>query len=240
MYYLYRHIRLDTREVFYVGVGSKPNDKSIKRLGNTYKSEYYRAFDKCERNLFWNNIVNKAGYCVQIMFECNDYNAVLLKEREFIKLYGRRDLGLGTLVNMTDGGEGNQGILNLNTQVKVKCFDLDGSIFKHFNSVSEAAFYFNTKSHHISDCCGGKIRTFKGKIWRYEADNFNKFKIDHGKRKVIIQYDMNDNIIKEYTSITEAAKSIKGQESSISRALRGIRGKYRNFKWKYKESASSK
>ena len=28
------------------------------------------------------------------------------KEKEFIKLYGRRDLGLGTLVNLTDGGYG--------------------------------------------------------------------------------------------------------------------------------------
>ena len=31
------------------------------------------------------------------------------KEKEYIKFYGRRDLGLGSLVNMTDGGEGGLG-----------------------------------------------------------------------------------------------------------------------------------
>jgi hypothetical protein len=33
------------------------------------------------------------------------------KEKYFIKLYGRRDLGTGTLVNMTDGGEGSSGAI---------------------------------------------------------------------------------------------------------------------------------
>ncbi len=33
-----------------------------------------------------------------------------IKETEFIKLYGRRDLGLGTLVNMTNGGDGIVGL----------------------------------------------------------------------------------------------------------------------------------
>ena len=33
------------------------------------------------------------------------------KEREFIKLCGRKDLGLGTLVNKTDGGEGTVGCI---------------------------------------------------------------------------------------------------------------------------------
>lgn len=32
-------------------------------------------------------------------------NLFLRKKKEYIKRYGRRDLGLGTLVNLTDGGE---------------------------------------------------------------------------------------------------------------------------------------
>jgi hypothetical protein len=39
------------------------------------------------------------------------------KEIELIALYGRRDLGLGTLVNLTNGGEGN---LNPSEDVRYK------------------------------------------------------------------------------------------------------------------------
>ena len=44
--YLYRHIRPDKNEVFYVGVGS-----------NTTR----RAWERRKRNQMWNNVVNKVG-----------------------------------------------------------------------------------------------------------------------------------------------------------------------------------
>jgi hypothetical protein len=95
--YLYRHIRSDKNEVFYIGIGVDT------------KSKYRRAFMNYSRNKFWNNITNKTGYVVEIVLKDLEYNVLLEKEKEFIKLYGRRDLGLGTLVNLTDGGEGTLG-----------------------------------------------------------------------------------------------------------------------------------
>lgn len=93
MGYLYRHIRLDTNEVFYIGVS----------CSNDYR--YKRAKEKCNRNPLWNNIVTKTQYSVEIVLEDLTDEALYEKEVEFIKLYGRRDLGTGTLVNMSDGGE---------------------------------------------------------------------------------------------------------------------------------------
>lgn len=93
MGYLYRHIRLDTNEVFYIGVS----------CSNDYR--YKRAKEKCNRNPLWNNIVAKTPYRVEIVLEDLTDEALYEKEIEFIKLYGRRDLGTGTLVNMSDGGE---------------------------------------------------------------------------------------------------------------------------------------
>ena len=43
-HYLYRHIRLDTNEVFYVGIGTKP--KSFKSMA----IEFSRAYSKNTRN----------------------------------------------------------------------------------------------------------------------------------------------------------------------------------------------
>ena len=90
---LYRHIRIDKNEPFYIGIGI--NEK--------------RAYSKYGRNAFWKNIVAKTDYEVEILLESDDYEFIKQKEIEFIALYGRRDLEKGTLVNLTDGGDGMLG-----------------------------------------------------------------------------------------------------------------------------------
>jgi len=104
-YYLYRHIRLDKNEPFYIGIGTK-----YKKF-HTHKREYARAFQKRDRNQFWKFIVNKTKYKIDIIFETNDYEIIKLKEIEFIKIYGRKNTNTGSLVNLTDGGEGNVGMI---------------------------------------------------------------------------------------------------------------------------------
>ena len=96
-YYLYRHIRLDKNEVFYIGIGTIP----LKPYGNTIKAYYWRAFEKNKsRNSYWKNIINKTDYKVEIMFETNSIELIQKKEIEFINLY--KD----TLCNLTEGGFG--------------------------------------------------------------------------------------------------------------------------------------
>lgn len=90
MFYVYAHFKSDDNTIFYVGVA-----KLIKRFTS-----------KLGRNRYWHNIVNKHGFYHKIMFETGSWDNCLQKEIEFIKLYGRRDLGLGPLCNLTDGGEG--------------------------------------------------------------------------------------------------------------------------------------
>lgn len=93
-FYTYRHIRPDTNEVFYIGKGRRR-----------------RAWDMYNRTKFWNNIVNanNGHYIVEIVTENLLEIDAILHEIYLIKLYGRRDLGLGTLCNLTDGGEGASG-----------------------------------------------------------------------------------------------------------------------------------
>jgi hypothetical protein len=94
MAYVYRHIRLDKNEPFYIGIG---NDQ-----------EYKRAHDKyaCRRSKFWKKIADKTEYIVEILFDDIDFEFAKQKEIEFIKLYGRKNLGTGPLCNLTDGGDG--------------------------------------------------------------------------------------------------------------------------------------
>lgn len=98
MGYVYRHVRLDKNEVFYVGLSLLDDP------------QYKRAYSRGDRrNQHWKNIINTTPYRVDIIMDDLTVEETYEKEKEFIKLYGRKDLGLGTLVNFTDGGEGSLG-----------------------------------------------------------------------------------------------------------------------------------
>jgi hypothetical protein len=92
---VYRHIRLDKNVPFYVGISN----------GNRR-----RPYAK-NRNSIWVAITNKSEYRVEIIVDDLTWEQALEKEKEFIALYGRRDLGKGTLANMTDGGDGAIGMI---------------------------------------------------------------------------------------------------------------------------------
>jgi hypothetical protein len=87
---VYQHRRLDTNEIFYIGIG-----KTI-----------CRSKSKKNRNEYWHHIVEKHGYDVEILHTGISWEEACQLEMTYIKKYGRKDLGLGLLVNLTDGGEG--------------------------------------------------------------------------------------------------------------------------------------
>lgn len=80
-YYVYRHIGIDNKEVFYIGKGT----------GN-------RAYSRSGRNEDWYLYVNKHQYTVEILQENLLENEALKLERKLIKHYKR----VGTLVNRAD------------------------------------------------------------------------------------------------------------------------------------------
>lgn len=86
---VYKHTK-PSGDIFYIGIGV------LKK----------RAYSVHGRNKHWHNTVNKYGYNVDIICDDVDYNTAKQIESYLIRYYGRKDLGLGLLVNMTDGGEG--------------------------------------------------------------------------------------------------------------------------------------
>lgn len=97
MAYVYQHIRLDTNEVFYIGIGSDSN--------------YKRANNEINRTKFWKTIVKKTKFKVEIIADKISWNEACEIEKALIKKYGRKDLNNGTLVNLTDGGDGANGCI---------------------------------------------------------------------------------------------------------------------------------
>ena len=103
---VYRHRREDNGDVFYVGIGV--NKK--------------RAFSLLSRNKFWKDMIKNHIYKVEIVSDNINWKEACQIEKYLISFYGRRDLGLGTLVNLTDGGEGIPGCKKIITEeFKEKC-----------------------------------------------------------------------------------------------------------------------
>lgn len=103
MAYVYRHIRLDKNIPFYIGIGSDD------------KGKYKRAYDNgpTSRNKYWNNIISKTEYDIEIILDNLTWDEACQKEIEFIALYKRKRDG-GTLANLTLGGEGQVGMIPWN------------------------------------------------------------------------------------------------------------------------------
>lgn len=103
-FYLYRHIRTDLNVPFYIGIGTKPI--RFRKESQEFKRAFIGILHPGKRNNWWINIYNKTDVEVEIMYTSNSWEDVKGKEIEFIKLYGKLSEGTGTLVNLTDGGDG--------------------------------------------------------------------------------------------------------------------------------------
>jgi hypothetical protein len=136
MAYVYKHTRNDTNVVFYIGIGK-------------YQK---RAFSKSGRNKHWTNIVNKFGDSVEIIELNLTWEEACEFERYWIKFYGRRDLNEGTLVNMTDGGDGQIGRI-ASDEFKLK--------LKQSNTGKTLSDNHKDK---ISEACKGKVLSDEHKL----------------------------------------------------------------------------
>lgn len=90
-YYLYFHSNPSTNEVFYVGIG---------------RSNSSRYISKRQRTILWQNYVGKYGFISTKVGICLTREQAIEMEKYWIKQFGRKDKGKGSLLNLTDGGEG--------------------------------------------------------------------------------------------------------------------------------------
>jgi len=204
---VYQHRRLDTNEIFYIGIELDTNKR--KAIGK-------RAFVKYHRSKYWDNIVNKTDYSIEILF--NDLTNEESKEIEkyLIKFYGRRDLGLGSLVNLTDGGDG--------------CVNLIISDY-HKNQIRKNLKNIpRTKKvkDKISNSNKGKIRTLEHRK-KYSILLKQKYKegyISPLSKKVI---DFSTNII--YCSLKEACLNLNLNYSATRAQISGQNKNNTNLKY---------
>lgn len=232
-YYLYRHIRLDKNIPFYIGIGTMNNKKSL------CKTTYYRAHSFKQRNNFWKHIVNKTEFRVEILFETDDFNIIKEKEKEFINLYGRKDLGLGTLVNLTDGGEGcnpsSERLYQMSQIMKDKYKNgmahwAAGKKFTEEHKKNLSIAQKNLIKEGYQNPILNKVNIYKRTIGEFKH-SIETRKI---RSKPILQFNLNGEFIAEYFNATEASEKTNSIRSLICRTCLGKTKTHNGFVWKYK------
>ena len=81
--------------------------------------------------------------------------------------------------------------------------------------LKEASEQTNISKSIICKVCNGKGHTAGGFIWRYEDNPLESDECIKTKKRAILQYDKHGNFIKEYDSITEAAKQTNTNQGNI-------------------------
>jgi hypothetical protein len=208
MAYVYRHIRKDKNQPFYIGVGLTDDN-------------FNRAMAKTKRNSYWKNIVKVTDYSIQILFFDVSKEFALEKEKELIALYKRICDG-GTLCNITLGGEGTLGKKPVNCR-KIYALSADNKVY-FFNSLTEATS--KTGCQNITYMVKAESATKDG--WYFaetEKDLFKERKIqnigkhkNHKKKSIVLTNGLEVLTFKSYT---EAAKHINVFPNHIGDVVRG-------------------
>lgn len=236
-YYIYRHVRLDKNEPFYIGIGTKPD------TFNSFKKEYSRAFtfDKNHRNPMWVAIFSKTKIDVEILYESDILEEAIEKEIEFIDIY-KRKIDDGSLANLSLGGYGCTGF-KLSDDAKAKIGEASRKrvwtpeMRKHASDIRKNIPTGRPPSEETIEKLK-KINT--GKIYSEET----KQKISkslmgkmvgskNARSKPVLQFDLSGNFIKEWECILAAEKATGA--NNINCVLNGTQKKSGGFVWKYKE-----
>lgn len=180
-HFVYRHVRLDSNVPFYIGCGT-----------NTVNFYFLRAFSK-KRNRQWHKVTSLTDYRVEILFTSDDQEEMFLKEKEFIALYGRVNMGTGTLVNLTDGGRENA------------------------NSIVSQ----ETKDHLSKINTGKKLGPVTLRRMAASQLSRNNRSGNNSLSKPVYQYSINGEFVKKWDSQTDAFKELSMPKSSISKACSG-------------------
>ena len=225
-----------TYEPFYIGKGSGDRIKNTIYDKSPFKSNKIKKLKRYGKKIISLKIKEDLT-----LNEAYDLEIFLIKE------IGRRDINNGTLVNLTDGGEGRLNSEHSEeTKIKISKSKKGNSGWKHseetllkmsINQMGENnGFYGKTHSSIVkknqSDKTIGYNHPMYGKTHSEETKKKikeSRSKVDNSKikescqqfNKEVLMFDLDLNFIKEFKSVKLASVETGINESIISKCCRG-------------------
>ena len=192
-FYTYIHYTLNENIPFYVG-----------------KGKGYRCLS-VDRSQWWQNVVNKHNYYIVIDSINLTEEQAFLREKELVIKFGRKQNG-GTLVNLTDGGEGVSGKIYTDEERKAKSLYM-----KNHPEIWE----------HLPHGYGEDNPNYG-----------NKGDLNPLSKKVI-KLSLNGEYITEYNSTVEAGLNNDSLPSAIAAVCNNHRNQLKGFFYVYKDDYES-
>jgi hypothetical protein len=209
MAYVYRHVRLDKNEPFYIGIGKSDSD-------------FNRAYSHKNRNVYWNNIVNVTEHRVEIMLQDITWEEACEKEIEFIDLY-KKNTQNGSLCNISDGGGG--GYLSKEINEKRK-----RSLIGHLVS-QETRNKIGAKAKGRKPSEQTKLKMSLSHKKNKTGDWLETKGHKNGRAFKVYQYSLDGVLLKEWECAQYAVKFYNMNRTSITDCLNGRQKSAKGFIW---------
>ena len=194
-YFVYELWNPIKNQPFYVGIGDRerkcngfrPNDHLNEAKKILEGSNNERRYNKHKINTIIKIWRLDREPSIRIVYETEKIEEAFNKEIELISFYGRNDLRLGPLTNMTDGGDGGK---------------LSDLTIKKMRLAAQERLKDNSYKKELIDCCKINAAHKKDSNWsdkEREAHNLSYFKrlkkIRLTVNKIFVLYDNNISIL---------------------------------------------
>lgn len=221
---LYAHRKETDGSVFYIGIGTEK-----------------RPYLKQGRNEYWHNTVNKYGYYIDILAKDLSVDDALELEEFIICELGRKDLGKGNLVNLSNGGKGNLQVSDI-TKKKMSEAALGRTAWnkgvpmsieqKNKLSKSKIGNTSPRKGVKLSEKTKDKIRkaNIGKKLTQEVKDKISKSNTGSKNPSAKTVYNVKTNEV--FGTLKEAAESIGVNYRTLSSMLNGRSKNKTNFQFK--------
>jgi hypothetical protein len=221
------------------------------------------VYDNSGRNKYWHNIVKSCGYTYEIL--CKGLTDEQARELEIIliEFYGRYDLGLGPLVNMTNGGDGGSGFVYTKERLEtkntpeaiaefIKRMHSPEANLKRLANMDYKARSEKTDYSYLKTPESIATRT-SVEVLKKRSDTCRK--PDVAARRVantdfqaiaainkqpVLQYTLEGILIKEWAGASDAAKELKIKARGISKGCYANNSQYKGFIWRFKDPSKWK
>jgi group I intron endonuclease len=159
--------------------------------------------------------------CICEEFELNK------KEREYQELFDCVNNGLNCVYTKTKDKSGK---VSLETLIKMSNAKIGNTSFlgkKHNQETKNKISLSKIGIKHSKD-----VNIKKGRKWRV-SNNKGRFGADSSKSKRLYQYDLNGNLIKEWSCGADAARELNYSAGNICMVCVGKLKSYKKSIWKY-------
>lgn len=255
---LYFHINPIKQEIFYIGIGNAKRPYDFKQRSKTWHytvNKYGYDVIVIHKDLSWEDVCKlEKQYIKQIgrrdlrlgsLVNHTDggdgiinLSAAIRKKMSLKKLgsipWNKGMIGIGTGRKKTEAEK----LKISQSKPKLKILQIDKlteKVIKEWESQSLASKTLDIEATLIANCCKGRIISAGGYLWKYKDKNlakkFKKKVYTSYNAKPILQFSLDEKLIREFNSTKEAKKIFKGD---IKACLKNKQQTAGGFIWRYK------